>query len=68
MKGVVYLIEHVCLFVWGFASHSRIFHSYGDITIASVGLQISTYAQNYWPLSSKGSLAFQTTETRGICL
>ena len=46
MKGVVYLIEHVCLFVWGFASHSRIFHTYGDITFASVGLQISTYAQN----------------------
>ena len=28
----------VCLFVWSFTSHSRIFHSYGDVTIT--GLQI----------------------------
>ena len=47
----------MCFFVWGFSSHSRIFHSYEDITIASEGLQILTYAPHSWPLSSKGSLA-----------
>ena len=25
------------LFVWGFSSHSRIFHSYGDVTITGEG-------------------------------
>ena len=29
------------LFVWGFSSHSRIFHSYEDFTIAVEGLRIS---------------------------
>ena len=33
----------VCLF-WDFSSHSRIFHSFGDIPITSEGLQILTYA------------------------
>ena len=28
------------LFVWGFTSHSRIFHSYGDFTITGEGLHI----------------------------
>ena len=45
----------VCMFVWGFSSHSRIFHSYGDITIAAEGLQILSYAPHTWPLSSEGS-------------
>ena len=31
-----------CLFVWGLSSHSRIFNSFGDITITSEGLQIWT--------------------------
>ena len=34
------------LFVWGFSSNSRIFHSYGDFTIAGEGLQILTYARH----------------------
>ena len=38
----------VCLF---FLSHSRIFHSYGDVAIAGEGLQTQ------WPLSSEGSSA-----------
>jgi hypothetical protein len=29
----------VCLFIYGFTSRSRIFHSYGDVTIADEGLQ-----------------------------
>ena len=36
-------------------SPSRIFLSFGDVTIAGEGLQILTYAQNLWPLSSVGS-------------
>ena len=28
------VIAYSCLFVWGFSSHSRMFHSYGDVTIA----------------------------------
>ena len=27
----------VCLFVWGFSSYLRIFHSYGDVTITIEG-------------------------------
>ena len=41
------------LLVWGFTSHSRIFHSYE-------GLQILTYARHSWPLSSEGSLPCHT--------
>ena len=46
-----------CLF--GVLSHSRIFHSYGDVTIDGEGLQIFTYALHSWSLSSEGSLACQ---------
>ena len=47
----------VCLFVCSFSSHSRIFHSFGDVTIAGEGLQILTYAPHLWPLSSDDFLA-----------
>ena len=50
----------VCLFVWSFSSHSRIFQSFGDITIAGEGLPILTYAQHLWPSSSSGWLACHT--------
>ena len=43
-----------CLLVWALSSHSRIFHSYGDVTITGEGLQILTYARHSWPLSSEG--------------
>ena len=43
----------ICL---GFSSHSRIAHSYGDVTIDGDGLQIFTYARHLWPLSSEDSL------------
>ena len=36
----------VCLFVWDFSSHSRIFHKYGDVTIADEGLQMLTYPRH----------------------
>ena len=44
----------------GFSSHSRIFHSYGDVTNASEGLQILICARHSWPLSSEGSLVCHT--------
>ena len=47
-------------FVWGLLSHSRIFHSYGDVTITGEELQILTYARHSWPLSSEDSLACHT--------
>ena len=43
--------DFVCL------SHSRIFHSYGDVTITTEGLLILTYTRHSWQLSSEGSLA-----------
>ena len=36
----------------GFTSHSRIFHSYGDVTNTNEGLQILTYTRYSWRLSS----------------
>ena len=65
-KKIIYTIHFYqgiffCLFVWSLSSHSRIFHSYGDIIIAGEGLQILTlYARHSWPLSSEGSLTCQT--------
>ena len=46
--------------VWDCSSHSRIFHSFGNVTIAGEGLQIVTYARQLWPLSSEGSLTCHT--------
>ena len=47
----------VCM---GSTSLSRIFHSYGDVTITGEGLQICTYARHSWSLSSEGSSAGHT--------
>ena len=44
-----------CLIVWGFTSHSRIFHSYGDVTIIGEMLQILTYMLGNY--GSEGSSA-----------
>ena len=57
---VTYLVCLICLFVWSSSSHSRIFHSYGDVTITGEGLQILTSAWHSWPLSSEVSLACHT--------
>ena len=48
----------VCLFVSlfvvkGFSSHSRIFYSYGDVTITCEGLLILTYTQLLWLFSNE---------------
>ena len=37
------------------SSHSRIFHSFGDVTIIGEGLQIWTFTRHSWPLSSASS-------------
>ena len=58
----------VCLFVWSLSSHSRIFHSYGDVTITVEKQKILTYMLGtHGHLSSEGSVATPTV-TRGICL
>ena len=54
------------LFVWSLSSHSRIFHSYGDVTIAGEGLQILIYARHSCPLSSEGSLTYHTYCDTGL--
>ena len=54
-KGCFFL-----LLILGLSSHSRIFHSYGDVTITGEGLQILTYARHSPPSSSDGSLACHT--------
>ena len=50
------LVFFVCV---GYSSHLRI-HSYGEVTITGEGVQILSYAQHSWPLSSEGSLACHT--------
>ena len=47
-------------FVWGFPCHSRICHSYEDVTIAVEWLQNMTHTRYSWQLSSEGSLAWHT--------
>ena len=46
-------------FVLGLTFRSRIFHSYGDVTITCKD-QILTFTRHSWPLHSEGSLAFCT--------
>ena len=65
-RAIIMVDYCVCFFVLeGFSSHSRIFHSYGDVIIANEGLQILTYARHscIWPLRSEGSLACHTCDT-----
>ena len=48
------------MFVCGFPSHLRIFHSYGDITMTGNRLQSLIYTRQLWTLSSECSLACHT--------
>ena len=50
----------VCLFVWRFSSHMRIFHSYGGITITGERAANFELCLHLWPLSSEDSLACHT--------
>ena len=57
----------VCFCLFGvYSSHSTIFHSYGDVTIAGKELQILTYARHSWPLRSEGSLMCHTVCDTGL--
>ena len=56
----IYIILFFGGFVWGFTSHSRIFHSYGDVTITGEGLQSLKYVRHPWSLYSEVSLACHT--------
>ena len=57
---------NICLFVCLFVclSHSRIFHSYGKVTIDGEGLQILT-ALYSWTFSSEGSLTCHYYRDKG---
>ena len=48
------------------SSLSRIFHSYGDVSIAAEGLQILNYARHSLPWSSEGSLTCHKYCDRGL--
>ena len=41
-------------------SHSKMFHSNGEVTITGEGLQILSYTLHTWPLSSEGYLECHT--------
>ena len=60
IQRIAKLLLSFCFFVKGFTSHSRIFNSYGNVTITSEGAQILTFARHAWPLSFEGSLACHT--------
>ena len=47
-------------FAWGLSANTRIFHSYGDVTITGEGLQSLNYARHLWPLGSEGTFACHT--------
>ena len=53
------------MFVCGFSSNSKIFHSYGDITITGERLHNLTYVRHSWPLNSEGSLTCHTHSYTG---
>ena len=54
------------LIVFCLTSLSRIFHWYGDVTIAGEGLQILAYARHLRPLSREGSLSCHTCCDTGL--
>ena len=54
----------VRLFVWGLSFHSRLFQSYGDVTITGEGLRILTFARQSWPLSVPDLLWYEASHLR----
>ena len=56
------------ILVWGFTSHSRIFHSYGVVSITGEELQIVIYTRHSWLMSSEGYLACHTYCDTGYSL
>ena len=62
-KGIVISSSYAYIFVCVFTSHSRIFHSYGNV-ITSEGLPIFTFTWHSWPLSSEAhTLGINTDKT-----
>ena len=61
----VYPTNYICIFGF-FSPHSRIFHSFGEVTVTADGLQILAYTRHSWPLSSEGSLACHTYRDTGL--
>ena len=58
-----------CLFVWSLSSHSKIFHSYGDVTRHHCRWRAANYdlyARDSWPLSSEGPLTCHTYYDTGL--
>ena len=53
-----YIAQLICVCIVG-SSHSRIFHSFGDVIIAGEGLQILTNARYLWALNSGVSITCQ---------
>ena len=53
------------VYVWGFSSHPRIFQTWEDVTITGKGLQILSYTQHSWLLSSGVFLVFYTYTDTG---
>ena len=53
------------LFVWGLSSHSKSFHSYGDVIITGEGLQVFDLCSALMVMSSKDSLACHTYSDEG---
>ena len=41
------------IFVWHCLSHTKIFHSFGDVIIAGEELQSFNFTRHIWPLSSE---------------
>ena len=64
---IYYIYRYTCVCL-GFTSHSKISHSYGDVTITSEELQIFTCTRHSWLLSSEGSLACHTYCDTGYLL
>ena len=52
----IFITFDCLVFLCGFSSHSRIFHSYGDITMTGEVLQSLTYPGHLRPFSHEGSL------------
>ena len=68
-KYICKLLSILFLFVGVSSSHSRIFHSYWDVTNTDEGLQILTNTRLSWPLRIEGSFKWHTyCDTRDIRL
>ena len=62
----IWTINELCYtYIWGLSSHSRVFHSCGDVTIDCEGLRILTYTLHS-TLIGEGSLVCHTYSDMGF--